>query len=63
MNIDNNSLYVQDHWAINGRWSADLGARYERVKALSTGDILGVHNNRIVPRLAPPTTSRATAAT
>ena len=51
LNIDNNSLYVQDHWAINGRWSADLGARFERVKALSTGDILSVQNNRIVPRL------------
>jgi hypothetical protein len=51
LNIDNNSLYVQDHWAINSRWSADLGARFERVKALSTGDILSVQNNRIVPRL------------
>ena len=52
LNIDNNSLYVQDHWTVNGHLSADLGARYERVKALSTGDILSVKNNRIVPRLA-----------
>ena len=52
LNVDNNSLYVQDHWTINNRWSADLGARFERVKALSTGDILSVENNRIVPRLA-----------
>lgn len=51
LNIDNNSLYVQDHWAINTHWSADIGARFERVKALSTGDILSVENNRIVPRL------------
>jgi hypothetical protein len=51
LNIDNNSLYIQDHWAINGHWSADLGARFERVKALSTGDILSVSGNRIVPRL------------
>jgi carboxypeptidase family protein/TonB-dependent receptor-like protein len=51
LNIDNNSLYVQDHWAINNRWSADIGARFERVKALSTGDILSVKGNRIVPRL------------
>ena len=51
LNIDNNSLYVQDHWAINGRWSADLGARYEHVNAISTGDITSVKNNRIVPRL------------
>jgi outer membrane receptor protein involved in Fe transport len=52
MNTDNNSLYIQDHWTINGRWSADLGARYEHVKASSTGDIISVNNNRIVPRLA-----------
>jgi hypothetical protein len=51
LNIDNNSLYIQDHWAINSRWSADLGLRFERVKALSTGDILSVKNNRVVPRL------------
>jgi hypothetical protein len=52
MNIDNNSLYVQDHWAINPRWSADLGARFEHVKAESTGGIVGVNASRIVPRLA-----------
>jgi hypothetical protein len=52
LNIDTSSFYVQDHWAINARLSADLGARYEHVKALSTGDILGVKTNRIVPRLA-----------
>ena len=51
LNVDNNSLYFQDHWAINGRWSADLGARYEHVTAVSTGDITSVRNNRIVPRL------------
>src|SRR4030095_8300491 len=52
LNVDNNSLYSQDHWTINDRWSADLGARYEHVKALSTGDIISVNGNRIVPRLS-----------
>jgi hypothetical protein len=52
MNIDNHSLYVQDHWAINNRWSADLGLRFEHVKAESTGNIVGVNASRIVPRLA-----------
>jgi hypothetical protein len=51
INIDTQSLYVQDRWAINGRWSADLGARFERVKALSTGNIVSVSTNRILPRL------------
>jgi hypothetical protein len=52
LNVDTNSLYVQDHWAMTSRWSADLGARYEHVKAESTGGLIGVDNNRIVPRLA-----------
>ncbi|HEY1910131.1 MAG TPA: carboxypeptidase regulatory-like domain-containing protein [Vicinamibacterales bacterium] len=51
LNVDNNSLYVQDHWTISSRMSADLGARYEHVKALSTGDIQSVDVGRIVPRL------------
>ena len=52
LNIDNSSIYIQDHWAITGNLSADLGARYEHVKAESTGNIIGVKTNRIVPRLA-----------
>src|SRR4029077_15580466 len=41
LNVDTNSMYVQDHWSINGHWSADLGTRFERVKATSTGGIIG----------------------
>ena len=52
LNVNNNSFYVQDHWAMNGRWSADLGARYENVRAISTGDVVSVSTNRIVPRVA-----------
>jgi hypothetical protein len=52
MDINQNSIYVQDHWAINGRWSADLGVRFENVHVVSTGDITSVDTNRIVPRLA-----------
>jgi hypothetical protein len=52
LNNDSNSLYLQDHWTINNRWSADLGARYEHVRAASTGSIVSIDNNRIVPRLA-----------
>jgi hypothetical protein len=49
---DSNSLYVTDHWVINGRWSANLGARFEHVSATSTGDIVSIDTNRVVPRLA-----------
>jgi carboxypeptidase family protein/TonB-dependent receptor-like protein len=52
MNTDNHSAFVQDHWTINDRWSADLGARFEQVKAVSTGDITSVDAPRIVPRLS-----------
>jgi hypothetical protein len=51
LNIDNSSLYVQDHWTINDKLSADIGARYEHVSAVSTGDIFGPKTNRVVPRL------------
>jgi hypothetical protein len=53
LNIDNSSAFIQDHWAIDNHWSADLGARFEHVGALSTpGDIRSIDSNRIVPRLA-----------
>jgi outer membrane receptor for ferrienterochelin and colicin len=51
LNVDNNSLFVQDHWIVSDRLSADLGARFEHVKAVSTGDIVSIDSNRIVPRL------------
>ena len=52
LNVDNNSLFAQDHWAINGRVSADLGVRYERVRSEATGNLVGVDTGTIVPRLA-----------
>jgi hypothetical protein len=52
LNIDNHSLFVQDHWTINARWSADIGTRFEHVKSKATGGIVGVDNYRIVPRFA-----------
>jgi hypothetical protein len=53
MNTDNHSVFVQDHWTINDQWSADLGARFEQVNAVSTpGNITSVDAGRIVPRLA-----------
>ena len=52
MNIDNQSAYVQDRWAISDRLTANLGLRFEQVKVESTGDITSVNTNpRIVPRL------------
>lgn len=52
-NVDNNSSYVQDHWAVNRHISTDLGARFEQVKITSTGNITSINTSpRVVPRLA-----------
>ena len=52
LNVDNNSVFAQDHWTINRLFSADLGVRYERVRSEATGGIVGVDTDTIVPRLA-----------
>jgi hypothetical protein len=52
MNVNNNSLYLQDHWVVNDKLSADLGVRFEQVKVVSTGDIVSINTApRLVPRL------------
>ena len=52
MNINNQSAFIQDRWAISDRLSANLGLRFEQVKVESTGDIVSVNTSpRIVPRL------------
>jgi hypothetical protein len=52
LNVDNHSIFAQDHWVINSRLSADLGFRYERVSSEATGGILGLDSDTLVPRLA-----------
>jgi hypothetical protein len=52
LNVDNNSIYAQDHLVINSHWSADVGFRYERVRSEATGNIVGVDTDTWVPRLA-----------
>jgi hypothetical protein len=52
LNIDTQSLYARDHWAITARLSADLGVRFEHVKSEATGNIVGIDTHTIVPRLA-----------
>ena len=52
LNIDTQSLYAQDHWAITSRWAADLGLRFEHVKSEDTGGIVGIKTGTVVPRLA-----------
>lgn len=44
------SLYVNDRWQL-GRWSFNLGARFEQVDSEATGDLVAVDTDRVVPRL------------
>ncbi len=52
LNVDTNSLFLEDHWAPARQVSFDLGVRYERVRSNATGGIIGVDTSTIVPRLA-----------
>ena len=52
MNVNTNSFFIQDKWAVTPKLSADLGLRFEQVKVVSTGDITSINTNpRLVPRL------------
>lgn len=52
IDIRTTSLFVQDSWTLNDRFSFDLGARYERVRSEATGGIVGVDTDTWMPRLA-----------
>jgi hypothetical protein len=52
LNVDNHSVFAQDHWTINRHLSADYGFRYERVRSEATGGIVGIDTDTVVPRLA-----------
>ena len=52
LNVDTQSAFVEDHWAVTRWLTADLGVRYEHVRSKATGGILGVNTDTVVPRLA-----------
>ena len=52
LNTDTNSFYAQDHWVATNQLSFDLGLRYEKVRSQSTGGIIGIDTDTLVPRLA-----------
>jgi len=63
LNVDTQSVFAEDHWAINRMLSADLGVRYEHVRSKATGGILGVNTNTVVPRLAAAFTPKGDGKT
>ena len=52
IDIRTTSLFLQDTWSLNNRWSFDIGARYETVRSEATGGIVGVDTDTFMPRLA-----------
>jgi hypothetical protein len=52
LNVDTQSAFVEDHWAATHMLSFDLGVRFEHVRSVATGGILGVNTDTVVPRLA-----------
>jgi hypothetical protein len=50
--IRTTSLYVQDQWKAGRHFTFNLGVRYEHVRSDSTGGIVGVDTDTVVPRLA-----------
>ncbi|NOT24812.1 MAG: TonB-dependent receptor [Acidobacteria bacterium] len=51
IDIKTTSLYLQDRWSMNRRWSGVVGTRFEVVRSNATGGIVGVDTRTIVPRL------------
>ncbi len=50
--IETTSLYVNDKWQLNDHWSFNLGVRYEKVDSISSGGLIAVDTDNLVPRLA-----------
>jgi hypothetical protein len=52
LDVRTTSLYLNDRWRVGGRWTFNLGVRYERVRSDTTSSsILGLDTDTIVPRL------------
>jgi hypothetical protein len=51
IDVSTASAFVNDHWTAGGRFTFDLGLRFERVRSNATGDISGADGDTVVPRL------------
>jgi len=49
--LNTQSVYVNDSWQLNDNWSFNVGFRYEDVKGESNGGIVTADTDRFVPRL------------
>jgi len=52
LDVTTDSFFINDRWTLNQNFMFNLGARYERTKSTSTGQIApGIKTSNIVPRL------------
>jgi len=51
IDIETQSIFVNDRWRLNDHWSFNLGFRYEEVQGNATGGIVTVDTDRWVPRM------------
>ena len=51
VDIQTRSLYVNDRWQLNDKWSFNIGFRYEDVQGESDAGIVTVDTDAMVPRL------------
>lgn len=50
--INTESLFLNDRWQLNDKWSFNVGLRYEDVSSLTNTNIVTVNSDALVPRLA-----------
>jgi len=51
IDIQTQSIFLNDRWRLNDHWSFNLGVRYEEVQGDATGGIVTVDTDRLVPRM------------
>jgi hypothetical protein len=51
LDLTTDSIYLQDRWDLNSRWTVSLGVRHEQATGEATGDIQPIDTSSTVPRL------------
>ena len=51
LDIQTQSLFINDRWQLNENWSFNIGARYEQVDSEATGGLTTIDTDAFAPRL------------
>ncbi len=60
-NFRTHSLFVNDRWSLDDRWTFNLGVRYDRNEGKDSSGSRGINDSAISPRLGSCTTSAGAA--